>query len=202
MFMRLEKKPILYKSFFIGSPLDCWPSWILFINDELHSIKVAYTYGEMAYLVTYSQMKKPGGENASVSAGDVRRNFNETMLTPQQEHFFSQYPDDEPVFFFEPVSVNVNDKVLNTRNISEIVGFIVSQLESPSKGDLMNADPSAVQAFRETVGGDLSQSFIYPAETWKAEDEAFFLKSGLTSDIDGASLPDSEQPKNLTENKE
>ena len=146
MFIGLDKKPILYKSFFIGSPLDCWPSWILFIKPERQTIKISYTYGQMAYIVTYSQMK------------DIKK-------------------------------------------ISQMVGFIVSQLESPSSGDLLNSDPAETQAFRSNVDGDLSQSYIYPAETWRVEDKAFFLNTGLSS-VETQGQNDKEPPKSITENKD
>ena len=201
MFIGLDKKPILYKSFFIGSPLDCWPSWILFIKPERQTIKISYTYGQMAYIVTYSQMKDIKKNDAYIPAGYIRMNFNETMITPQQEHFFAQYPDDEPIFYFEPTSVSVNEKVLNTSNISQMVGFIVSQLESPSSGDLLNSDPAETQAFRSNVDGDLSQSYIYPAETWRVEDKAFFLNTGLSS-VETQGQNDTEPPKSITENKD
>ena len=155
MFTLNEMKPVIYLSPFIGTPVDCWNSWVTFLDEDKYDLRVSFTYKEIAYIISYAPMKKNNGEFVEYSKSQLRELRPTLNAKPADVEMYSAYREDRLASFYEPYSVSVNEETLDSRNWTALLSYVVERCSDIGESGkaLLIADPSQHLALLETSEG-------------------------------------------------
>lgn len=152
MFTIDEVKPVVYIAPFIGTPVDCWNSWVTFINEDQHDLKISYTYRDTAYIISYVPIKRNNGEVIEYSKSYLRELRPTLSAKPKDVEIYSAYREDKLVSFYEPCSVSVNGEVLDSKNWTALLSYVVERCSDIGESGkaLSITDPSQHVALLES----------------------------------------------------